>query len=309
MQSFENILVGVELNAEGTDATTGSRKALAQGIWAAKATGAKLVVLHSSYYDEREERLGGGGEVVHEGTPNSGRDALNRLVDEARTAGVDAHLEVSEERPWIEISRRALRGEVDLVVVGKRNEAEEDGRRLGSVSIKLLRKCPCAVWTVKPGHDLVQKLVLGAADLSDVGLRVARNAAWIAKQHGCEVHLVHALTIPMSLQLESGRISDEEFAARVEELRSDAVNKLREAARPVWPEDEGLTIHVGKGAPFGTIQEAVAHLDPDLLVMGTATQGIAGVLLGTTAERLLPRVECSILALKPEGFVSPVKAD
>lgn len=309
MEAFQHVLVGIELNADGNDASTGSRKALAQAIWAAKVGGGDLVVLHSAYYDEREETIGGGGEVVHEGTSNAGREALAKLVEEARAEGVDARLEITNERPWIDISRRALRGEIDLVVVGKRNETEEDSRRLGSVSIKLLRKCPCAVWTVKPGHDLVQKLVLGAADLSDVGVRVARNAAWVAKQHACELHLVHALTIPMSLQMESGRISDEEFTARVEELRKKATDALREAVRSLWPEDEGLTIHVGKGAPVGTIQEAVAHLDPDLLVMGTATEGIAGVLLGTTAERLLPRVEYSILALKPEGFVSPVSAD
>ena len=309
MDQFQHILVGVELNEEGNAPTTGSRKALAQAIWAAKSGGGDLTVLHSSFYDEREESLGGGGELVHEGTSHPGRAALQAMVDEAKAAGVDAHLVISTERPWIDITKRALRGEADLVVVGKRNESEDDSRRLGSVSIKLLRKCPCAVWAVKPGHDLVQRLVLAAADLSEVGVRVAQHAAWVAKRHECDLHLVHALTIPMSLQMESGRISDEEFTERVEELRKNAVDKLRDAVRETWPEDEGLTIHVGKGSPIGVIQEAVAHLDPDLLVMGTATQGIAGLLLGTTAERLLPRVECSIIALKPEGFVSPVTLD
>ena len=45
----------------------------------------------------------------------------------------------------------------------------------------------------------------------------------------------------------------------------------------------------------------------DLLVMGTiARTGIAGFIVGNTAERLLPRIPCSVLAIKPEGFVSPV---
>ena len=30
----------------------------------------------------------------------------------------------------------------DLVIVGKRNEASEDGRKLGNVAVKLLRKRP-----------------------------------------------------------------------------------------------------------------------------------------------------------------------
>ena len=121
--------------------------------------------------------------------------------------------------------------------------------------------------------------------------------------------MVHALQVPLSLQMEAGRISDEEFGDRLGKLRTDAKRQLHEAIRGEWPSDEGLTIHIGKGAPLSTILEAVAHLDPDLLVMGTATEGVAGVLLGTTAERLLPRVDCSILAIKPKGFVSPVSLD
>ena len=306
MNNFQHILVGVELNGDGDAVTSGSRKSLEQGIWVARVGGGDLMLMHSTYYDEKHERMGEGGEVVHAGVSTAGMEALEGLLAEAREAGVATQLELSAERPWIEISRRALRGEVDLVVIGKRDETEDDNRPLGSISTKLLRKCPCAVWAVKPGHDLVQRLVLAAVDLSEVGTRVARHAASIARAHECELHLVHALQVPFSLQMEAGRISEEEFAERLGKLKSDASDRLREEVRPIWTSDEGLTIHVGKGSPLPTIQEAVAHLDPDLLVMGTATEGMAGVLLGTTAERLLPRVDCSILAIKPEGFVSPI---
>jgi nucleotide-binding universal stress UspA family protein len=41
--------------------------------------------------------------------------------------------------------------------------------------------------------------------------------------------------------------------------------------------------------------------------MGTvARTGIPGLLIGNTAEGVLNQVDCSLLALKPEGFVSPV---
>jgi hypothetical protein len=33
---------------------------------------------------------------------------------------------------------------------------------------------------------------------------------------------------------------------------------------------------------------------------------IQGVLLGNTAEKALSTCDCSILAVKPEGFVSPI---
>jgi len=48
----------------------------------------------------------------------------------------------------------------------------------------------------------------------------------------------------------------------------------------------------------------------DLLVMGTVCRtGIAGFFIGNTAEMILDEVDCSVLTLKPNGFVSPVEID
>jgi len=52
----------------------------------------------------------------------------------------------------------------------------------------------------------------------------------------------------------------------------------------------------------------VKVLQADLVVMGTvARTGIAGWLIGNTAEAILEQLQCSVLAVKPHGFVSPVK--
>ena len=42
--------------------------------------------------------------------------------------------------------------------------------------------------------------------------------------------------------------------------------------------------------------------------MGTvARTGIAGLIMGNTAESILDQLEQSVIAIKPQGFVSPVK--
>jgi len=47
----------------------------------------------------------------------------------------------------------------------------------------------------------------------------------------------------------------------------------------------------------------------DILVMGTvARTGIPGFVIGNTAENIVQKLSCSLMALKPQGFVSPVKA-
>jgi hypothetical protein len=41
--------------------------------------------------------------------------------------------------------------------------------------------------------------------------------------------------------------------------------------------------------------------------MGTvARSGLQGLLTGNTAENVLPWIDCSLVAVKPQGFVSPV---
>jgi nucleotide-binding universal stress UspA family protein len=53
-----------------------------------------------------------------------------------------------------------------------------------------------------------------------------------------------------------------------------------------------------------------ANLQADLVVMGTiARTGISGFIIGNTAESILDQLTCSVLAVKPPGFVTPVKPD
>lgn len=48
----------------------------------------------------------------------------------------------------------------------------------------------------------------------------------------------------------------------------------------------------------------------ELIVMGTVCRtGVAGLIIGNTAENILRQVDCSVLTVKPEGFVSPVNPD
>ena len=65
--------------------------------------------------------------------------------------------------------------------------------------------------------------------------------------------------------------------------------------------------HLVKGDADVVISELVSEKQADLLVMGTiARTGIPGVIVGNTAERLLPQIPCSVLAVKPADFKSPI---
>jgi nucleotide-binding universal stress UspA family protein len=68
--------------------------------------------------------------------------------------------------------------------------------------------------------------------------------------------------------------------------------------------------HVLQGWADEVISEFAEQHQIDLLVMGTVCRaGIPGFLIGNTAEKILHRINCSVLALKPDGFISPVQLD
>jgi len=308
MQDIRSILVGLELDADGAAISPGSRKAAEQALAVAAAGGARVTFLHSvhapAYFDAQGREM----PVTAERPGDEALAALERCADEARAAGVDAALALTSARPWLEATRRASAGEADLVVFGKRNELDTDGRKLGSVAVKLVRSCPEPVWLVRPEHDLVHRLILAASDLGAVADRACRYGCWLARGRECELHVVHAWQTPHELVERRESLGEQAYAARQDELRARAGEHIEESTRGACDQDQKIEIHFGRGDPASVIREAVAHLDPDLLIMGAISRPDPhGALIGSTMERLLDRVDCSILALKPEGFVSPVR--
>jgi nucleotide-binding universal stress UspA family protein len=64
----------------------------------------------------------------------------------------------------------------------------------------------------------------------------------------------------------------------------------------------------GAGIPDEAILKCIEERSIDLVILGTvARSGLSALFLGNVAERLLPEVRCSVLAVKPLGFASPAQ--
>lgn len=308
MKPIERILVGVELT-RGERVPPGSRRAVREATWLARKIGASLTLLHSTWTDEYFDPLTRNLAIVGEGVAERGRAELKGLVAAAGEQGVAGELVFSEERPVFALVRRVLTGDIGLTVVGKRDEVEA-GHLLGSVAMKLLRRCPGPVWAVRPDPDPLHETVLAATDLTEVGGLAVETAAWMAEQHGASLHVLHAYQVAMALQVESGRVPGDVHERHVKELRAQASAAIeRELASTTFasrPEGGRAHVHLVHDSPAHAIGEAVERLRPDVLVMGTISRrGLPGLVVGNTAEKLLPRVDCSILAVKPPDFEPP----
>jgi universal stress protein E len=305
LERIRRVLVALDLDPRGADLTPGSRRAADQALWLAPHLAAPVTLFHSKAHQLRPEQgAGGPQELVRRLSPEAAR-VLEAVQAQFRGAGFTTDLVISEQQPWLGIVREVLRQGVDLVVAGKRNDPREDGRRLGSTSQRLLRECPCGVWVVKPGGVGVIERVLAATDLSPVGDQVVHWAAFVAERCRAELHVVHAIQLPFDVQWGGGD-SEAEYERRQREGARRHVEALLEQAGYRGP----CSWHMGITSPSRAVTRCVDGLHPDLVVMGTLSRGgIAGRVIGNTAERLLERLDCSLLTVKPSDFVCPVEAD
>jgi len=70
-----------------------------------------------------------------------------------------------------------------------------------------------------------------------------------------------------------------------------------------------LQVRNVRGRADQIIPKYVADRESDILVMGTvARTGIHSFIIGNTAENIVQKLGCSLLALNPIGFISPVRA-
>jgi nucleotide-binding universal stress UspA family protein len=244
---------------------------------------------------------------------------LARLGQMAQPWREQVHIEtkVLWGTPFLEVIREVLAQEHDLVIVPAANKHPLGSLFFGSTSMHLMRKCPCPVWVLKPAaKDVPYRSVLAAVDAlayddehSGLNREIMKLATSLARMENCQLHVIHAWRpwTHNSFHPEGGYSG--QFAADVgtqaENEHGRALDELTDAA-----DIEGLVVH--KHLVYGEAGEVIADtastLCADIIVMGTVCRtGIPGFFIGNTAEAVLNRVNCSVLTLKPAGFVTPVQ--
>ena len=142
------------------------------------------------------------------------------------------------------------------------------------------------------------------AKLNEEILDLART---IAGRNNARLSIVHAWTID-SEQLLDGRMPRGEFE-QMKRSREEHVEKLlNQFLDPHGCSTQDDHVYMLKGDAVHVIPNFAKTEGVDLVVMGTiGRSGAAGLLIGNTAEEILDSIECSVAAVKPTNFVSPIK--
>jgi nucleotide-binding universal stress UspA family protein len=228
---------------------------------------------------------------------------------------------------FFEIIREVLRHGHDLVIKSA-EDPEWLERLLGSEDMHLLRKCPCPVWLIKPGAPRKYRTIMAAVDLDEahpeeeletrreLNHRILELASSLALANFAELHLVHAWEAVGEGAMRAGflRMTEDkvdDYVRQVKCQREADMDRLLQELNS-GPGESVLDciehqVHLVKGAPRRVIPEVARKIEADMVVMGTvARTGVPGFIAGNAAEMILGQINSSVLAIKPEGYRTPV---
>ncbi len=240
-------------------------------------------------------------------------EKLDAMAARIRETGVDVETKVLQGKTSVEIIREVLRFGHDLVLrVNKGHDSRRQGF-FGHTGIQLLRKCPCAVWLVTPSRTHFQH-VLGCVDTSsedkldsELNDNVFELAKSVSHYHGGIFSIIHAWSV-WNEQFLRRRMAADEFANMVKVNRDQIESRLDQFLGKHGSNVHSGNAHLIEGEPSVAIPGFARAYGVDLVVMGTvARSGVSGMVMGNTAEQILSRIECSVLALKPSSFVCPIQ--
>ena len=240
---------------------------------------------------------------------------LETLTQPYTDRGVPVYTTVMSGIPFIEVVRAVQRNAHDLVMKVAEHNSGVASSLFGSTDMHLMRKCPCPVWIDREGGEPAYQRILAAVDPFDDESgnpqRLILDLATSLSEHEhATLDVVHAWEMPGESMLANGRarIPRNELDLLLEETENKHRQALDDLLSGYGLSSRAHNVHLLKGRSSKIVSEYAREQENDLIVMGTLGRtGIAGLFIGNTAEDVLRETQTAVLAVKPDGFVSPVK--
>jgi universal stress protein E len=312
METYQNILVV-------TDPTTNDQKALKRALDLASKINnnstkqtkvdAFLCVFDFSYEmttilssDERD--------VMRQSVIKDKELWLQNLIN-ALNSDVKVNCQVVwHNRPFEAIIEHVINHDYDLVIKATHQHDKFKSVIFTPTDWHVLRKCPCPVLLVKdhewPSNgNIIAAVNVGSdeAEHHSLNVKITEEAKKLAQLIQANVHLVNSFPgTPVNIAIEIPEFNSTEY--------NDTMLKHHEQAMIAHANRFDISVvntHVKEGLPETVIEQVATKLDAELVILGTIGRtGISAALIGNTAEHVIDQLNCDVLALKPDGYISPL---
>ena len=213
-------------------------------------------------------------------------------------------------RAFEAVIHHVIDNDIDLVVKATKRHDDLASVIFTPTDWHLLRKCPSPVLLVKEhdwpeGGQIIAAVNVGSEDdehnLLNDKLTVIAND--YAKLLNGNVNLVNSYpSTPLNIAIEVPEFDPDAY--------NNSVKHHHQAEMAGHAKKYGITTantYVKEGLPEKVIPMVDKDIDAELVIIGTVGRvGLSAALIGNTAEHVIDELDCDVLAVKPDGFVSPL---
>ncbi len=295
------------------DATQSEQSALNRSFELARKSGASITAFLSIYdfsyemttmlsLDERE--------AMRKAVIDDRTNWINSLLEPIKhDIKINCHV-IWHNRPFEAIINTVLENNYDIVIKGTHQHSALKSVIFTPTDWHLIRKCPSPVLLVKdhdwPENGNIVAAVNASSDENQhqvLNQQIMHDANFIAELINGNVHMVNAFPgTPINIAIEIPEFDPSQFNESVKKHHHESCQKL--AIEHNIADDR---CHIEEGLPEDVLPGIAKELDAELVVMGTIGRtGLSAALIGNTAEHVIDKLNCDLLALKPSDYKSPL---
>ena len=280
-----------------TDFSPHAERALAHGCALAKLFGANLELFTSAYIPPHllaAMATGMSPSWIQEARDQATKQ-LQTLQASLRSQGVNASIQLSTDEPSSAICARAEEIGADLIAAGTRGHTGIAHVVYGSIAERVARLAHCPVLTAhddSPKPDQYRRVLVPTDFSPDADLALAWARVLVEKTGGALI-VQHSCDLP-ALLAGSAELDRASILTAIENSAREKLASLRKSL-------SGCNVEtvVSRGRPDVAILDTAESAKADLIVMGTRGRtGLAHILMGSTAERVLRRSHLPVVTLK-----------
>lgn len=309
MEAYKNILVVV-------DPSTDEQKALSRAVEFASKTTTKITAFLSIYdfsYEMTTMLSSDEREAMRQTVINDRKVWIEERIKAIGASVEDIDIKVIwHNRPFEAVIDQVIDHGFDVVFKGTHEHDKLKSVIFTPTDWHLLRKCPCPLLLVKDHSWPANGNILAAVNVGSdedehqsLNQIITEEAKHLANIISANVNLVNSFPgTPVNIAIEIPEFDASQYNDTMLQHHKDAMAKHADT----YAIDRERTF-VKEGLPEDVIESLSQELDAELVILGTIGRtGLSAALIGNTAEHVIDRLNCDVLALKPAGYVSPLQS-
>jgi universal stress protein E len=235
---------------------------------------------------------------------------LESFANEAKKQDIEISTEVHWQKNLHDAVMVSMNStNFDLVIKGTEAHHGIVDRIFTHSDWNMLRHCPAPVLLVKSSKPWLNNRILASIDATSheekhrlINENILDFAEHLSDHFATDLHLINSYPmVALAFAMVPEVTAPDDIQKYITQQHRTACEKY---ANKYSIDDDH--IHIIEGDPDDVIETMSKEIEADLVVIGSiAREGLSGVLLGNTAERIVDRVSCDVLVIKPLDGVRP----